>query len=293
MSDQLTHEIADFHDVLLLLLPSAPVFGVLLIFLGAIFLAVFASSLAQVGIGFSWKPLIPKWQRIDPITGVQRIFGMRGLVRTLLSTAKLTVIMLVAWKLIAGDLHRQVLLETDLHARLARESHQLLLLGFAMAVCFAIIAAIDYSYQRWQHHRDLMMTKQEVKEEYKQSEGDPVMKGKIRQIQREMAQRRMMQEVPKADVVITNPTHVAVALRYDRAKMAAPVVVAKGYDLVAQRIKKLAAEAGVTQVENIDLARALAKKVKVGRAIPVDFYHPVAEILGRVFKVKKRTSPQK
>ena len=131
------------------------------------------------------------------------------------------------------------------------------------------------------------VTKQEVKEEFKQSEGDPLVKGKIRQIQRQMAQRRMMQEVPKADVVITNPTHVAVALKYDRENMAAPEVVAKGYDAMAQRIKEIAREHGVPMVENIQLARALAKEVEIGRAVPTKWYQAVAGVLAVVYKIRK------
>jgi flagellar biosynthesis protein FlhB len=134
------------------------------------------------------------------------------------------------------------------------------------------------------------VTKQEVKEEFKQSEGDPLIKSKIRAIQRQMAQRRMMEEVPKADVVITNPTHVAVALKYDKLKMAAPEVVAKGYDAMAQRIKAIAKEHGVPMAENIQLARALAKEVEIGRAVPTKWYHAVAEVLALVYKVKKKAA---
>ena len=131
------------------------------------------------------------------------------------------------------------------------------------------------------------MTKQELKEEFKQSEGDPLIKSKIRQIQRQMAQRRMMQEVPKADVVITNPTHVAVALKYDKGNMHAPIVLAKGYDAVAQRIKEIAKKHNIVQVENISLARALAKEVEIGKAIPTKWYQAVAEVLSIVYKLKK------
>jgi flagellar biosynthetic protein FlhB len=287
VSEQLTTEITDGGTVLHLLGASLPVAGVLLAFMLLIFLAVLASSIAQVGFGISWKALIPKWQRVNPLTGLGRIFGMRGLVRTLLSALKLTLVVLVAWKLIAADLPRLTLLHTDLRQRLTLESHQLLVLGLTLAAVLGLIAAVDYTYQRWQHIRDLKMTKQEVKEEFKQSEGDPLVKGKIRQIQRQMAQRRMMQEVPKADVVITNPTHVAVALKYDRDNMAAPEVVAKGYDAMAQKIKEIARENGVPMVENIQLARALAKEVEIGKAVPTKWYQAVAGVLAVVYKIRK------
>lgn len=261
-------------------------------FLGLAFLTALVCTLGQVGLHISGKPLVPKWDRISPWAGLKRLFGMRGLMRFVFSLVKLSAILAIAWWALRSEVAQVASYGGDLDSRWVELCWLLLILGFKLAGSLGIIAAADYLYQRFQHTRDLMMTKQEIKDEMKQSEGDPLLKGRIRQIQRQMAQQRMMQEVPKADVVITNPTHVAVALKYDRDKMAAPVVVAKGYDLVAQHIKRLAAEAGVIQVENIDLARALAKKVKVGRAIPVDFYHPVAEVLGRVFKLKKAAAPQ-
>jgi flagellar biosynthesis protein FlhB len=255
--------------------------------LGVLFIAGLGLSIAQVGLRFTAKPLIPKFNRISPLTGLQRLFGMRGLMRFVVNLLKLTFIVLLAWYLLAEDIPRMLTVKRDAAERLAVEAWVIFVLVIKLAAVLFLIAAADFLFQRWQHTQDLMMTKQEVKEEIKQSEGDPLVKGKIRQIQRQIAQRRMMQEVPKADVVITNPTHVAVALKYDKGTMAAPVVLAKGYDEVAQRIKEIAKEHGIVQVENVPLARALAKELDVGDAIPVKWYQAVAEVLSMVYKLKK------
>ena len=174
----------------------------------------------------------------------------------------------------------------NLEAQLIDGAWLMFQVGMTLSLVLALIAALDFLYQRFQHDKDLRMSKQEVKEEMKQSDGDPLVKQRIRQVQRQMAQQRMMEEVPQADVIITNPTHVAVALKYDAESMGAPVVVAKGYDLVAQRIKSIAAEHNIVQIENVPLARALAKDVEIGQAIPVDHYQAVAEVLSMVYKLK-------
>ena len=287
LGDALTLDL-DSHETMRImgdqLMMAAGWLGPLLVVL---FLTGLLLSVGQVGLHFSLKPLIPKLNRISPITGFQRLFGMRGLMRFVVNLLKLTVIILMAWHLLAADIPRMVTMKHDLTERMAVECWGIFVLVAKLASVLFIIAAGDFIYQRYQHTQDLMMTKQEVKEEIKQSEGDPLVKGKIRQIQRRLAQQRMMQEVPKADVVITNPTHVAVALKYDKTTMAAPIVLAKGYDEVAQRIKAIAAEHGIVQVENIALARALAKELDVGEAVPVKWYQAVAEILSMVYKLKK------
>ena len=257
-------------------------------FIGAMATTGLVVCIAQVGFSLSGKALIPKIQRISPITGFGRLFGLRGLMRFLTNVLKLIILTGIAWMVLSSDIPRLAYVTGDLGARLANESWWIFLIGLKLALTLGIVGAIDILYQRFQHHRDLMMTKQEVKEEFKQSEGDPLIKSKIRQIQRQMAQRRMMQEVPKADVVITNPTHVAVALKYDAQKMAAPIVIAKGYDEVAQKIKKLAAEHNIPMVENVPLARALAKEIAVGKPVPGKLYQAVAEVLSYVYKLKKR-----
>jgi flagellar biosynthetic protein FlhB len=287
LSDALHWEL-DAHETMRSLVDQGLMTGGWLVtLLGILFLSGLGLSVAQVGLRFTGKPLVPKLNRISPLTGLQRLFGMRGLMRFVINLLKLTLVVLLAWYLLADDIPRMVMVKRDAAERIAIESWAIFVLVLKLAAVLFVIAVADFLFQRWQHTQDLMMTKQEVKEEIKQSEGDPLIKSKIRQIQRQMAQRRMMQEVPKADVVITNPTHVAVALRYDQATMAAPIVVAKGYDEVAQRIKAIAAEHNIVQVENVALARALAKELDIGDAIPVKWYQAVAEVLSMVYKLKK------
>jgi len=263
------------------------VWTLLIGFMGLLFLLGLAVSLAQVGLQFTGKPLVPKWNRISPLSGFKRLFGMRGLMRFLFSVIKLVLIATVAEVALHMMLHDLLYFHLDIRSRLGEAATMIIVLALIIAAALGIIALFDLIYQRWQHNKDMMMTKQEVKEELKQSDGDPQVKAKIRQIQRQMAQSRMMQEVPKADVVVTNPTHVAVALQYDHDSMASSAAVAKGYALVARRIKQIAAEHDIVQVENVELARALAKHVKSGRAIPIEFYQQVAEILSYVYKLKR------
>ncbi len=287
LTDALTWDLTREGALQALIAHAVPLGLWLLPVVGVLAAVGVGASLAQVGFHLTPKPLIPKLNKVSPLTGFTRLFGMRGLMRFVTNILKLTLLVIVAWVSIRKDLYDIALLTPELRHRLGSEGHLLAVLGIKLALVLLLIAAIDYLYQRWQHHQEMMMTKQEVKEEMKQSDGDPLVKGKIRQIQRQMAQKRMMTEVPKADVVITNPTHVAVALRYDRLKMAAPEVVAKGYDEVAQKIKAIAAEHGIPMVENVPLARALAKEVPLGKAVPPKWFQQVAQVLSWVYKAKK------
>ena len=166
-------------------------------------------------------------------------------------------------------------------------SHGFKLMG-GVCIGLFVVAALDFAYQKFKYRKSLMMTKAEVKQEHKQKEGDPLIKARIRSMQREMSRKRMMADVPKADVIVTNPTHYAVALRYDAEKMAAPKVVAKGADLVAQRIKEIARQNNIPMVENVPLARTLHKSVKVGGTVPKALYQAVAEVLAYVYRLKHR-----
>jgi len=159
-----------------------------------------------------------------------------------------------------------------------------------VCVIMVVLAAIDYVFQKWQFEQQLKMSKQEVKEEHKQSEGDPQVKSRIRQLQTEAAKKRMMQEVPKADVVVTNPVHLAVAVKYDSSVMNAPKVLAKGAELVAEKIKSLAGENGIPVVENKELAQSLYKNVEIGEEVPSDFYQAIAEVLAYVYRLKGKVS---
>ncbi len=258
---------------------------------GGLFAAGVLASVMQVGFYASAKSLVPKWEKLNPVSGAKRLFGLRGWVRLILGLAKLAALTAIGWLVIAHELPAFVQVPHDLGARLARDAWLLALLAFAVGGALAVIAIVDLLYQRWQHLRDLMMTRQELKEEFKQSEGDPHLRARVRQLQREVAGRRMMQEVPKADVVITNPTHVAVALRYRQGRDQAPVVVAKGYDAIAQRIKAIAAEHGIPLVEDVPLARALAREAHLGRAIPAHWYTAVARILAGLMRARAVEGP--
>lgn len=287
LSDGLRLELTDGDAIRAIWLTHAPyllwtaVFTLILFVLGA------AISIAQVGWQPTLQPLEPKFDKLNPMSGLQRIFSMRGLMRFVINLLKLIAVATVAWMMVSAHIRESMAIPGDLGLRTSDEGYALWKLLLILAVIIGGIAAADVIYQRYQHLQDLMMTNQEVKEEMKNAEGDPHVKAKIRQIQRQMAQKRMMQEVPKADVVITNPTHVAVALKYQAGEMGAPVVLAKGYDEVAQRIKAIAAEHGIPMVENIALARALAKEVEIGKPIPGKWYQAVAEILAAVYKLRK------
>ena len=254
--------------------------------------ALAAALIGPIALGgwlFSPGTLAPKFSRMNPFPGIKRMFSAKSVMELLKAIGKFTIILFVGLSVLSSDIDDLV--------RIAHEPlesaviHSLQLVGWStlwMSLGLLIIAAVDVPVQLYTAHQRLLMTKQEIRDEHKDQEGRPEVKQRIRQLQREMSQRRMMAAIPEADVVITNPTHVAVALKYDRLKMFAPVVVAKGYDEVAQRIKELAREHDIVQVENITLARALAKEVDIGKAIPTKWYMAVAEVLTLVYKLKKK-----
>ena len=247
-----------------------------------------AINIAQVGIAFTTEPLEFKLDNLNPITGFGRIFSKRSLVELVKSVLKIIIIGFFIYHYLVDEvLQMPKLIYLDLHASMERISKIIMDLAFEICGVFLILAVLDFGYQKWQTLQDLKMSKEDVKEEMKQSEGDPQIKGKIRQKQRQMAMQRMMQEVPKADVIVTNPTHFAVALQYS-AGMRAPIVVAKGQDLVAQKIKAVAREAGVVIVENRPLARALYASVQIGDIVPQTLYKSVAEVLAYVYRLKKK-----
>jgi flagellar biosynthetic protein FlhB len=260
---------------------------IILPILGATFLAALAAPLAIGGWNFSGEALIPQFSKLNPITGLSRMFSARGSVELGKGIAKVLVVSLIGWVLLSGLTPQMMGLSNEpLNGAIG---HSAALAGYALLVlCFGLvaIAAFDVPFQLWQHARDLKMTREEVKEEYKESEGSPETRGRIREAQRVLARGRMMQEVPKADVVITNPTHFAVALRYDESRMRAPVVVAKGTDLLAARIREIATENGVPLVAAPPLARALYRSVELGHEVPAALYVTVAQVLTYVYQLK-------
>ena len=260
---------------------------IILPILGATFIAALAAPLAIGGWNFSGEALMPKFSKLNPAAGLGRIFSARGTVELGKGIAKVLVVSMIGWVLLSGLTPQMLGLSSEpLQSAIG---HSAALAGYSLLVlCFGLvaIAAFDVPFQLWQHSRDLKMTREEVKEEYKESEGSPETRGRIREAQRALARGRMMQEVPKADVVITNPTHYAVALRYDESRNRAPIVVAKGSDLVAAKIREIATENGVPLVAAPPLARALFRSVELGHEVPAALYVTVAQVLTYVYQLK-------
>lgn len=244
----------------------------------------------QVGFLFSFEPLMPKFSKLDPISGFGRLFSKRSLVELVKSLLKIVIIGYFIYRFMRKQIEQiPSLISAELIDSLHLAASLILNLVFQISAVMIVLAAFDYFYQWWEHKESLKMSKDDIKQEFKQSEGDPLIKGKIKQRQRAMSMQRMMQEVPKADVIVTNPTHFAVALKYEKS-MAAPIIVAKGQDLIAQRIKEIAKENKVVIVENKVLARALYAAVDIGYPVPPELYQAVAEVLAYVYKLKKRLS---
>lgn len=244
-------------------------------------------SYVQIGFLFTTERLKPKFSNLNPINGLKRIFSARSLFELVKSLAKVIIVGWVAWSSIKAEFNSMIkLMGLELGPLTLYIINTALNTGIKISFALLVITAADYFFQWRRHEKDIMMTKQEVKEEFKQLEGNPEIKSRIKQKQREISMRRMLQDVPKADVVITNPTHYAVAVKYEPEKMSAPYVVAKGTDFMAQRIKQIAEENGVYTMENKPLAQALYKSVDIGQAIPPELYKAVAEVLAFVYNLK-------
>lgn len=249
-----------------------------------------AANMLQVGFHFTLEPIMPKFEKLNPLTGFQRLFSKRSLVELVKSFIKIGVVGYFIYRFILKEtMELPKLINLELIESLQLAGSLILELAFQIGTVILVLAVLDYFYQWWQHNESLKMSKQEIKEEFKQSEGNPQIKGKIKERQRAMAMQRMMQEIPKASVVVTNPTHYAVALKYEK-DMAAPIVVAKGQDFLAQRIKDAAKKHGVAIVENKPLARSLYSATDIGEAVPPELYQAIAEVLAYVYRLKKRLS---
>ena len=251
------------------------------------FAITFLVTIYQVGWKVSTKPMEPKLSKFNPINGFKRIISKDSLFELLKSVVKVVVIIYIAYTSIADEANNLfILYEISLNQAVALTGEIIMDVGLKISIIYVIVGLADYIYQRFKFSNEMKMTKQEVKDEYKNTEGDPQIKGRIRQKMREVSQRRMMQDVPKADVVITNPTHFAVAIKYDAEVSRAPVVVAKGEDFLAQKIKEVAKENHVEIVENKPLARMLYHNVDIGSEIPPELYQAVAEVLAMVYHMK-------
>lgn len=272
--------------MLQLLKTVGPLFGIALV-------VGFVASYAQVGSLFTTETLKPKFSNLNPINGIKRIFSIRGLVELIKALLKIAVVGIVAWQSLRAEENNIIkLMDLDMISAAGYIISTSIDIAVKICVIMVVIGVLDYGYQWWQYEKDLRMTKQEIKEEYKEIEGNPEIKQKIKQKQREMSMRRMLSEVPKADVVITNPTHFAIAVRYDPQKAPAPIVIAKGQDYLAQRIKDIAKANGVEIVENKPLAQALFKAVEIGKQVPPEMYQAVAEILAFVYQLKGKYPAQ-
>ena len=233
------------------------------------------------------KPLQPKLSKLNPINGFKKFFSLNALVELLKAILKIVLIIWVAYSTLKNEWNNLfILFDMPLEQAIALMGDIVISLGIKISLVYLIIAFADLLYQKWKFNEDMKMSKQEVKDEYKQSEGDPKIKGKIRQRMMQASQRRMMQDLPKADVVITNPTHFAVAIKYDADKYDAPYIVAKGCDHLAAKIKEVAKENKVEIVENKPLARMLYYNVELGGVIPPELYKAVADILAMVYKMQ-------
>ncbi len=259
----------------------APVFIVVLI-------AAIAANYGQVGFKITPKALAPKGSKFNPLTNIKNIFfSQRSIVELLKSITKFLVIGVFTYTVLEDVVLKSFgLVDFSVEAIVAFMIDAAFTLIWKIMLVYAVFAGIDFAYQKFKHKKDLMMSKQEVKEEMKETEGDPHVKGKIKSMQISAARSRMMKELPTADVVITNPTHFAIALKYEVGKSNAPKVIAKGVDELAQRIKKVATENGVPLHENRELARALYKTCEIGDEIPQNLFKAVAEILAFIFKMK-------
>ncbi len=252
-------------------------------------IAGIGANFFQFGLLFTTETLKFDLKKMDPIKGIKKIVSVRAIVNLIKSLLKVTLIGAVTTIVII--IYFEDVLALAIHSPaqiLATVAKLSAIMGIAASFMLVVIALFDYLYERFEYEKQLKMSKQDVKDEYKNAEGDPLIKSKIKQRQREMAMRRMMQEIPTADVVITNPTHFAIALKYDENQMDAPKVVAKGTDFVAQKIKMIAKEHDVIMVENRPLARAMYDQVEVGQVVPEEFFKAVAEVLAYVYRIKRK-----
>ena len=248
-----------------------------------------ALNYLQVGFLFTLKPLAPKFDKLNPIQGFKNIFSKKAFVEFIKSIFKIVIIGYVIYSYLKTNFEViPELLALDMLETAVFIGNTMINTGIRVAAVLIVMSVFDYAFQFWEHEKSLKMTKQEIKDEYKQSEGNPQVKAKIREKQRQMSLRRMMNEVPKADVIITNPTHFAIAIKYDATKAEAPIVIAKGKDIIAQKIKEIAKDNKIPTVENKPLAQALYKTVEIGDMVPADLYKAVAEVLAFVYSLKNK-----
>ena len=266
-------------DILLMILPIFA-FGIVV---------AFALNVFQVKWQVTTKPLQPKFNRLNPVSGFKKIISMGKLFELVKAIAKIIIIFWVAYSTLMSEIDKiKILYDWDLIPAVVYISNFVVNMGIKISAVYLLIGLADFIYQKLKFKKDMRMSKQEVKDEYKQQEGDPQVKGKIKSKMRETSMRRMMQQMPDADVVITNPTHFACAIKYDKEKAAAPVLIAKGADHLAQKLKDIAKEYNVPIVENKPLARMLYYNVELDAEIPQELYQMTAEVLAYVYQLKNK-----
>ncbi len=253
------------------------------------FVAAFVAQIGQVGWLFAPKVLMPRLSKLNPASGFKRIFGITGLVKVSLDSIKVAVVAAVAVVTIY-QYSREIVTLAYLEPMqaLARAAWMLLMLALRLLAVLLLLGVLDFFYQRWKHKQDLKMTRHQVKDELKQSEGDPEVKKRRLRMQQQIAMQRVSAAVPKADVVVSNPEHISIAIRYDAERMNAPTVIAKGADYLALRIRQIALLRRIPIVQRPPLARALYRQVAVGQEVPPDFYNAMAEILAYVYRLNAR-----
>lgn len=243
-------------------------------------------NILQIGVLFTGEPIRPKFDKINPVEGFKRIFSRRSLETFTRDIIKVVVVGWIGYSAAKGLMNETMrIADASVQQIFAFTGTAVFWIAVKILIGYSVIAVLDYAFQRWDYEKSMMMTRQEVREELRQTEGDPLLRARIRSVQREIARRRMMEEVPKAEVVVTNPTEIAVALAYETG-MTAPVVVAKGRRIIAEKIRERAVAAGVPIVENVLLAQALYMAVDIGHAIPGELYTAVAEVLAYVYRLK-------
>ena len=267
-----------FKKTLLLVAPVAMI----------VWVVSFASSVVQVGFLTNEEALKIQFEKINPVSGLKRIFSIRSMVEGIKAIFKLVIVGAISYAVLETEIFTiPKLVNYSVSQLFVYLGEVTLKLFGGVGFFMAVLAGVDYLFQRWELEQKMRMTKQELKEELKSREGDPLIKARIRRTQRELAQRRMMEDVPKADVIITNPTHIAVAVQYSEL-MIAPTIVAKGADRVAEKIKEIARENKIPIIENKPLARTIFKTIEIGQVIPKELYTAVAEVLSYIYKLKRK-----
>lgn len=248
-----------------------------------------SSNIIQTGFLISSQPIMPDFSKINPVEGFGRLFKKDSIVELVKITLKIFLVSYVVYVIVKGEVSALLeMADLDVGQIIYRFGKITLRVSLWAGFLMFVISVFDYLIKRWEYEKALMMTREEIREEYRETEGDPLIRSRVRSIQKTMARKRMMAELPKADVVITNPTHIAVALSYDSKKMSAPKVIAKGAGILAERIKELSKECGIPLVEDKPLAQALYKVVDLGEEIPSHLYKAVAEILAYVYRLKPK-----